>query len=103
MKPYFRAPYGEYDAERLGYLYDAGYYVTLHWTCDTRGWAGWTATQINDYCTVNLKPHEIILLHVGASGGDGNPNGDLAALPGMIASFRDQGYEFVTVEEMLQP
>ena len=101
MKPYFRAPYGEWDEERLAYLYDAGYYLNLYWTCDTQGWNGWTADRINAYCTVNLKPHEIILLHVGAGGA--GAEGDLASLPGMIASFREQGYEFVTVEEMLQP
>ena len=102
MKPYFRTPYADYDDASLGYLADNGYYLSLWWTCDTYGWKGWTADQINDYCTVNLKPHEIILLHVGAGRADA-PSGDYPALPGMIAAFREQGYAFVTVEEMLQP
>ena len=102
MKPYFRTPYADYDDASLGYLADNGYYLSIWWTCDTYGWKGWTAQEINDYCTVNLKPHEIILLHVGVGRADA-PSGDYAALPGMIASFREQGYEFVTVEEMLQP
>ena len=97
MKPYFRAPYGEWDAERLGYLHDAGYYLNVYWTCDSRGWAGWAAAEIVAYCTTNLKPDEIILLHVGASAA-----GDYESLPAMISSFREQGYDFVTVEQMLQ-
>lgn len=102
MKPYFRAPFGEWDAERLGYLADAGYYLNLYWTCDSQGWRGWTADEINAYCTVNLKAHEVILLHVGAGSAEA-PSGDYESLPGMIASFREQGYEFVTMEQMLQP
>jgi len=98
MKPYFRPPYGDYDETSLGYLAANGYYITVWWTCDTRGWDGWDAAKITGYCTTNIKNHEIILLHVGA----GAP-GDYESLPGMIAFFRDEGYAFVTVEEMLQP
>jgi hypothetical protein len=29
--------------------------------------------------------------------------GDFEALPGLIQFFRDNGYEFVTIEQMLQP
>ena len=98
LKPYFRTPLAEYDETSLRYLADNGYYVTIWWTCDTYGWKGWTANQITDYCTTNVKPHEIILLHVGAGA-----SGDYLSLPAMIAFFRNEGYAFVTVEEMLQP
>jgi peptidoglycan/xylan/chitin deacetylase (PgdA/CDA1 family) len=37
-------------------------------------------------------------MHVGA-----DAVGDFEALPGLIRSYRDQGYAFVTVEQMLQP
>ena len=40
----------------------------------------------------------ILLLHVGASAA-----GDFEALPGLIQFFRDSGYAFVTIEQMLQP
>jgi peptidoglycan-N-acetylglucosamine deacetylase len=98
MAPYFRPPYGDYDATSLGYVYDNGYYLTIWWTCDTHGWAGWGSQQIIDYCTTNIKENEILLLHVGAAAA-----GDFEALPGLIQFFRDQGYAFVTVEQMLQP
>ena len=98
MRPYFRPPYGDYDAPSLGYLYDNGFYLSIWWTCDSHGWAGWGAQEIIDYCTTNIKEDEILLLHVGASAA-----GDFEALPGLIQFFRDNGYEFVTVEQMLQP
>ena len=98
MRPYFRPPYGDYDEASLGYLYDNGYYLSIWWTCDTRGWAGWGAQEIIDYCTTNIAEDEIILLHVGAAAA-----GDFEALPGLIQFFRDSGYAFVTIEQMLQP
>lgn len=98
MRPYFRPPYGDYDATSLGYLYENGYYLTIWWTCDSHGWAGWGAQEIIDYCTTNLAEDEILLLHVGAAAA-----GDFEALPGLIQFFRDNGYGFVTVEQMLQP
>ena len=98
MRPYFRPPYGDYDAASLEYLYDNGYSETIWWTCDTRGWAGWGPQEIIDYCTTNIVEDEIILLHVGAAA-----VGDFEALPGLIQFFRDHGYAFVTIEQMLQP
>ncbi len=98
MKPYFRPPFGDYGPVSLGYLEQLGYSVTIWWTCDTHGWDGWDAAKITGYCTTNIKQHEILLLHVGSGAA-----GDLEALPGMIDFFRSQGYEFVTVEQMLQP
>lgn len=98
MRPYFRPPYGDYDAASLGHLYDNGYYLTIWWTCDSHGWAGWGAQEIIDYCTTNIVEDEILLLHVGAAAAT-----DYEALPGLIQFFRDNGYAFVTVEQMLQP
>jgi peptidoglycan/xylan/chitin deacetylase (PgdA/CDA1 family) len=98
MRPYFRPPYGDYDEASLGYLYDYGYYLSIWWTCDTRGWAGWGPQEIIDYCTTNIAEDEILLLHVGAAAA-----GDFEALPGLIQFFRDSGYAFVTIEQMLQP
>lgn len=98
MRPYFRPPYGDYDEASLGYLYDNGYYLSIWWTCDSHGWAGWGSQEIIDYCTTNLSSDEILLLHVGSAAA-----GDFEALPGLIKFFRDNGYAFVTVEQMLQP
>lgn len=98
MRPYFRPPYGDYDATSLGYLANNGFYLSIWWTCDSHGWAGWGAQEIIDYCTTNIVEDEILLLHVGAAAA-----GDFEALPGLIQFFRENGYAFVTVEQMLQP
>jgi peptidoglycan/xylan/chitin deacetylase (PgdA/CDA1 family) len=98
MRPYFRPPYGDYDETSLRYLYDNGYYLSIWWTCDTHGWDGWGSQEIIDYCTTNISEDEILLLHVGAAAA-----GDFEALPGLVQFFRDNGYAFVTVEQMLQP
>jgi peptidoglycan/xylan/chitin deacetylase (PgdA/CDA1 family) len=98
MRPYFRPPYGDYDEASLRYLYDDGYYLSIWWTCDTHGWAGWGSQEIIDYCTTNIGEDEILLLHVGSAAA-----GDFEALPGLVQFFRDDGYAFVTVEQMLQP
>ena len=98
MKPYFRPPYGDYDEASLRLLEQDGYTATIWWTCDTRGWAGWSADKIVGYCTTDVLPHEIVLMHVGAAAA-----GDFEALPGLVDWFRQNGYAFVTVEQMLQP
>jgi peptidoglycan-N-acetylglucosamine deacetylase len=98
LAPYFRPPYGDYDATTLTWLKDLGYPYTIMWTCDTRGWAGWDARKIIDYCTSVPLEDDIILMHVGASAA-----GDYEALPGLIQYYRDNEYAFVTSEQMLQP
>lgn len=102
LKPYFRPPYGDYDATTLGWLYDLGYPFTIMWTCDTQAWRGWDAATIFDYifgyCMQTPLEDELVLMHVGASAAS-----DYEVLPRMIARYREQGYAFVTVEQMLQP
>lgn len=98
MKPYVRPPYGDIGPMTSGFLIEAGYYLNVMWTCDSYGWKGWDAAQIVAHCTTDIGPGEIILLHVGASA-----PGDFESLPGMISTFTDLGYSFVTVEQMLQP
>ena len=98
MKPYARPPYGDFGPLTSGYLVDAGYYINVMWTCDSLGWKGLDAAQIVSRCTTDIGPGEIILLHVGAEA-----PGDFESLHGLITSFSNAGYSFVTVEEMLQP
>jgi len=97
MRPYFRPPYGDYDESVLADLADAGYGVTVHWSCDSRDSLGAAATEILTRCVEGAQPGRIILLHVGAQ------SAAYEALPWMIASLREQGLAFVTIEEMLQP
>lgn len=100
VRPYWRPAYGDYDADALvaaGAAGAAGYGVTVMWSCESFAWKGWSAEEIVAYCTTDMAPGDIVLLHVGAQGAD------YEALPGLIAGLAAQGFAFVTVEEILRP
>lgn len=99
MRPYFRLPYGDgaADAGVARDVYAAGYYLTIMWTCDTNGWKEWPPARIIEHCSSAAKPGDIILMHVGVRGTDQD------ALPGLVEVLEKDGYEFVTVEEILLP
>jgi peptidoglycan/xylan/chitin deacetylase (PgdA/CDA1 family) len=100
MKPYFRFPYGDYDPEALVLLKEAGYDYTLWWTCDTMAWMSSTPQEIVDRCDpgdpTTGGPGAVILMHVAQEG-------DLGALPGIIDAYDAAGYDFVTMEQLVQP
>lgn len=95
--PYFRPPFGDYDDGVLTDLASAGYTVTVMWSCDTLGWNGATVDEIMVRCVDHAQAGDIILMHVGKVSADAD------ALPGMIKSLENQGFELVTVEELLSP
>jgi peptidoglycan/xylan/chitin deacetylase (PgdA/CDA1 family) len=95
--PYFRFPYGDYDRTSLEVLHDAGYDVTLWYTCDTLAWNGATVDQIAVRCgTGRLGAGDIVLMHVVQPA-------DYQALPVLIQDYLAHGYELVTMEELIQP
>jgi peptidoglycan/xylan/chitin deacetylase (PgdA/CDA1 family) len=96
-RPYWRPPYGDYDESVLEDVAADGYTVTVRWSCDTLGWNGATVDEILDRCTTDQPDGAIILMHVG------NGSLDYEALPQMIESLQDQGFTFVTIEQLLQP
>jgi peptidoglycan/xylan/chitin deacetylase (PgdA/CDA1 family)/LysM repeat protein len=95
-RPYFRPPFGAYDARVLQAVGDAGYGHTIMWTIDTVDWRGRTSTVIRDTVLTRASPGAIVLMHVGA-GAPGTPG----ALPGMIAGLKAAGYRLVTVSQLL--
>lgn len=95
--PYFRPPYGDLDDGVLADIASAGYWVTVMWSCDSLGWNGASVDQIIERCGTTAEPGDIILMHVGAE------SLDAEALPGLIELYLDQGFELVTVEDLLQP
>lgn len=95
-RPWFRFPYGEYDAPLLRLVHDLGY-GAIGWTVDTLGWKGHAAGTAGDVVQrviQHLQPGEIVLMHLGA-----NPNDrttlDADALPAVIAAIRAAGFAFV--------
>lgn len=101
--PWFRFPYGDLNAHAISVVNGAGF-VPIGWTVDTLGWkgakdTGITVTTIVNRVLANLKPGEIVLMHVGAA-----PDGttlDAAALPSIISALKARGYSFVTMDAML--
>lgn len=97
-RPWFRFPYGEYDARTLQLVNSLGY-GAIGWTIDSRGWLGRSAGSAADIVTrvrAALRPGAIVLMHLGANPDDGTTY-DADALPGVIAAARAAGYSFVTV------
>jgi len=99
MAPYFRLPYGDGsdDPQVMKDIYGAGYYLTIMWTCDSYGWKQWTAAEIIQHCVADTGRGGIVLMHVGSDGTDQD------ALPGLVDEFAAEGYDFVTVAEVLAP
>lgn len=102
-KPWFRFPFGEYDARTLSIVNDMGY-AAIGWTIDTLGWKGrdgaGTVDDIVRRVTAKLQPGAIVLMHLGAA-----PDGstlDADALPSLISAIRDAGYSFTTVRLLLR-
>ncbi|MDO4798273.1 MAG: polysaccharide deacetylase family protein [Coriobacteriales bacterium] len=94
---YARPPYGDIDEEtwlKTGGLMS----VSLYWTHDSLDWERPGADAIVQNCTIGMAPGSVILMHDG--GGDRNQ--DLEALPRVIDAWKDAGYTFVTVEELLK-
>lgn len=90
----FRAPYGEYNDQVITTLHDMGYEV-IQWTIDTIDWKEDRSAQtILDKVASKLAPGSIILCH-------NNGYKIKEYLPTMLDSAIEQGYEFVTVSELL--
>ena len=97
--PYFRFPYGDYDAASLEELDEIGFHIIAGYTCDTMAWYGYTSDEIVENCnpeSVDGGPGAVVLMHVVQ-------DADFAALPDLIDEYAAAGYDFVTFEQIIQP
>lgn len=91
----FRAPSGAYNnavietAENLGY-------TAVQWDVDTIDWKGKTADEMVNIVKKKLQNGSIILTHLGAEN-------TKEALPKIIKTIKDAGYEIVPVSELVYP
>ena len=92
---YFRAPYGDYDNSTVSGAAALGM-ETIQWDVDSLDWKGLIPEQIAQRVTEKTKPGSIILCHNGAKH-------ILEALPLFIEPLQAQGYQFVTLEELILP
>lgn len=96
-RPFWRPPYGDLDAEGQELLAEMGYDYTFWWTCDTLAWMETTAAEIAARCAPDTDfggPGAIILMHV-------SQEQDYLAVEQIIADYSAEGYEFVTLNEMI--
>jgi peptidoglycan/xylan/chitin deacetylase (PgdA/CDA1 family) len=96
-RPYWRPPFGDYDQSVLEDTAAIGYNLMIMWSCDSLGWNGLSADEINERCTDTAEAGSIILMHVGSN------SQDAAALPEMIQTLLDNGFTLVSIEQLLQP
>ena len=90
----FRAPYGDYDNCTIQTLDSLGMY-TIQWDVDSLDWKD-TATpdSICKRVISKVKNGSIVLFHNDA---DHTPE----ALPNILKCLKDEGYEFVFIEDLI--
>lgn len=90
-----RPPEGAYTQSALQTAADSGYQVVL-WTVDSRDWENIPAETIVKNVEKNIHGGCILLFH------DYTGKHSLEALEVLIPKLKAEGYEFVTVSELLQ-
>lgn len=94
-KPFFRSPYGAYNASVNSDLAAFGYNFNIWWTVDSLGWNGLSVSQILDRCLSLSSPGAIYLFHVGSQSQDG------PALQRLIDGLRARGYNIGSVADVM--
>lgn len=102
-RPFFRFPFGDRDTRTIQVVNDLGY-VPVRWTVDTLGWQGTSggrsAAEVVQRVVDRATAGEIVLMHVGSHPTDGSTL-DADALPEIIARLRSAGYQFVSLDALL--
>jgi len=93
--PFFRPPFGAYNASVLSDVASNGYAYSIMWTVDTLGWNGASVAEIRQRVINAAVPGAIVLMHVGEA------SQDAVALPGMISDLRARGYQFESAREFI--
>lgn len=104
FKPFLRPPYGSRTQTTKDAISDNGY-ISIQWTVDSLGWKGTSGGQsketVRDKVLKNSAPGAIIMMHLG-SNPDDKTHLDSEALPEIIGRLRADGYEFVTLSELIR-
>lgn len=94
-----RPPYGEITEEQLIWAAEHKYRI-VNWNVDSLDWKGLNKEQVLTNILSGIRPGAIVLQHGG--GGYGSKlQGTIDALPEVIKTLKNQGYELVTVPELL--
>ncbi|TFE24561.1 polysaccharide deacetylase family protein [Cohnella luojiensis] len=95
-----RAPYGAYSDKVLKSI-RLEHMKHVYWTVDTRDWAGTSVSDMRKNVLTNAHKGGVILMH--SFGGRKHAiEHTIELLPSIIEELGDKGYEFVTVEELIE-
>jgi peptidoglycan/xylan/chitin deacetylase (PgdA/CDA1 family) len=94
-RPYFRFPYGSYNAVALKAVGGAGYPLSIQWSLDTIDWQQPTTEVIISRIENGASNGDIILMHIG---GINTPE----AVDKVIPWLKAQGYQLVALSELLK-
>jgi len=89
----FRPPYGEYSNKVIEAAQELGYY-TIQWSVDSLDWQDLTPDAIYRRVVENIHPGAIVLFH-------NNATGTPAALPRILETLKEQGYEVVPISQLI--
>ena len=91
-----RPPYGAISEEALIQLTNMNYYI-INWNVDSKDWKEQGIDNILINTLTDTEEGSILLFHDGG----GYRGKTVQALPTLIETLQAQGYEFVTVDELL--
>ncbi|GIP33019.1 polysaccharide deacetylase family protein [Paenibacillus sp. J2TS4] len=94
-----RPPYGAINEEQLQWAIQ-NQFMIVNWNVDSLDWKGLSAKQVSANILNHAHSGAIILQH-SAGGNGSNLTGTVEALQGIIEKLKADGYQFVTVPEML--
>lgn len=95
-RPFFRAPFGYVNETVQRVAGEEGFYI-VDWTIDSLDWLeGIRPDEVRWTVARGLRPGAIIVQH-------GSSEASLAALPEILDLLAQEGYEAVTLSELLQP
>jgi len=89
----FRPPFGDYNDRVINLCRENGYYV-IQWDVDSLDWKELGVQPVVDRVTRNVRNGSIVLFH-------NNAKYILEYLPIIIERLQNEGYEFVTVSELI--
>ncbi|MEA4924122.1 MAG: polysaccharide deacetylase family sporulation protein PdaB [Syntrophomonadaceae bacterium] len=91
-----RTPNGDYNDQVIEAAHESNYEV-IQWGTDSLDWMNPGVNNIVDRVTKRVHPGDIILMHASDT-----CKQTTEALPAVIQNLKNQGYEFVTVSELLK-
>ena len=92
----WRQPFLLHNLKKLGLLPVAGIF------CHPKEVFGANSQQIADYAISRTRPGTILIFHDGKEGVGGDRSQTIASIPLVVSALKEQGYKFVTLDELLK-